>query len=284
MTKRLGVIGYPLGHTLSPVFQQAGLDAIGLDATFEAWPTPPEELAQKVERFRSPDYLGICVTLPHKQAVIPLLDSVDVAAQEIGAVNWIINREGKLTGYNTDAPGFLRALKEELDFDPEGKRALVVGAGGAARAIVYALRSGAVADLVIANRTVGRANDLVAHFRREGWEPKAIGLDRAGLEAAARSADLIVNTSSVGMAGGPNPDASPIPPAAISPQTVVYDIVYAPAVTPLLRDTLAAGARGATGLSMLVYQGVIGFELSTGREAPADVMMKAAREGAAARH
>ncbi len=278
MTKRMGIIGYPLGHTLSPVFQQAGLDAAGIDATFEAWPTPPDELAERVASFRDADCLGACVTLPHKQAVERLVDDVHPDAAEVGAVNWVVNKDGSLTGHNTDAPGFLRALREELRFDPDGADALVLGAGGAARAAVFALRSAGVSRLTVANRTLARAETLAADVSRGRFRASAIELTRDALSDAAPYADLIVNTTSMGMSGGPSPDESPLSADLISARTIVYDVVYAPAVTPLLQEAEAAGARGATGLSMLVYQGVIGFELCTGVEAPADVMMKAARD------
>lgn len=277
MKKRLGIIGYPLGHTLSPVFQQAGLDAAGIDATFEAWPTPPESLAERVTSIRAPDCLGLCVTLPHKQAVMPMLDSIEPAAQQIGAVNWIVNRDGKLSGHNTDASGFLRAVREELRFDPKGADAIVIGAGGAARAAVFALREAGVSRLTIANRTFSRAQALADDLRKDRFRPRAIELTKDSLADVAPYADLIVNATSMGMAGGPAAGESPVSADLISDRAVVYDIVYAPPVTPLLRETEAAGARGATGLSMLVYQGVVGFELVTGVEAPAEVMISAAR-------
>ena len=277
MAKRMGIIGYPLGHTLSPVFQQAGLDELGVDAIFSAWPTAPEDLEETVASFRDDDCMGACVTLPHKQAVMPLLDEIDDAAAEIGAVNWIINEGGKLKGYNTDAPGFLRAVREELDFDPSGADALVIGAGGAARAIVFALRDAGVTRLTIANRTLSRAQALAEDARKGRFRAGAIELSRESLTDYAPYADIIVNTSSMGMAGGPAENDSPLAADLISDRTVVYDIVYAPAETPLFHEAEMAGARAATGLSMLVYQGVIGFELATGLEAPAELMLRTAR-------
>lgn len=282
MTKKMGIIGYPLGHTLSPTIQQAGLNEAGIDATFEAWPTPPAELKGKVEQFRDEYFLGACVTLPHKQDVIELVDDVHKDADELGAVNWILNQNGRLFGHNTDAPGFLRALMEELSFDPNGASALVLGAGGAARAVAFALRSAGVSHLTIANRTQARAEKLASDFNVLDTAScgrlriSSIEMTKDALADVAPYADLIVNTTSVGMTGGPFPDKSPLSADLISTDTVVYDAVYSPVETPLMKETIQAGARGSSGLSMLVYQGVLGFELCTGVEAPASVMMKAA--------
>ncbi len=275
MTKSMGIIGYPLGHTLSPLFQQAGLDHLGLDAKFEAWPTAPEDLAAKVQSFKDKDCLGSCVTLPHKQAVMPMLDEIDGTAEAIGAVNWIVNRSGRLHGYNTDAPGFLRALREKADFDPEGADALVFGAGGAARAVVYALHTAGVARLTIANRSIDKAQSLAAEMSEGKFKPRAMGLSRNELADVAPFAKLLVNTSSMGMAGGPAPSVSPIAADMISADALGYDAVYAPAVTPFLREVERAGGRTAGGITMLIYQGIEGFELCTGQEAPVDVMFAA---------
>ena len=275
MTKRVGIIGYPLGHTLSPVFQQAALNHLGIDATFEVWATPPEELAERIESFREPDCLGCCVTLPHKQAVVAMLDTLDETATGIGAVNWIVNEDGKLSGHNTDAPGFLRSLREEAGFDPAGCNAVLFGAGGAARAVAYALRSAGCSKLTIANRTVERAEALAADMTDGRFRPLASGLAKDELADSVPYAELLVNATSMGMAGGPSPDATPVAADLISSRTLACDVVYAPPVTPFLREAEAAGGRTAGGLSMLVYQGVIGFELCTGREAPADIMMAA---------
>ena len=270
--KRAGIIGWPLGHTLSPVFQQAALDYLGIPAKFEAWPTAPEELESRVASFRDAECMGSCVTLPHKQAVMPMLDELAETARAVGAVNWIINRGGRLTGHNTDSPGFLRAVREREGVDPAGADALVFGAGGAARAIVHALKSAAVARLTIANRTVANAERLAADFTEGRFRPSAIGMSRNELANVAPFATLIVNTTSMGMVGGPAPDASPLQADMISANALCYDAVYAPPVTPFLEEADRAGARTAGGITMLVYQGVVGFELLTGKPAPVDVM------------
>jgi len=277
VTARLGILGYPLGHTLSPVMHTAALVKLGIDATFEAWPTPPDRLAEAVLKLRSPDHLGASVTLPHKQAVIALVDSLDDWASEIGAVNCIVNREGKLRGYNTDAGGFIRALREEAAFDPAGSSVVMIGAGGAARAAAFALRRAGVQRLTIANRTVARARALGDELRRGRFRPSAIELTRDALADVVPYADLIVNATSVGMSGGAAPTASPVSADLISDRALAYDLVYSPPVTPFLREAERAGARAVGGLSMLVYQGVEAFALWTGREPPVDVMFAAAR-------
>jgi len=275
VTKRLGIFGYPLHHSLSPLFQQAALDALGIDARFEGWPTPPEEFAKAVEGLRADDCLGCCITLPHKEAALELVDELDVAAEEIGAINTIVNTGGRLKGYNTDAPGFIRGLRESAGFEPEGKSALVLGAGGAARGIVYALREVGVSRMAIANRTEERAQALARDMSRARFRPDAMSLSIDQLANFAPYADLIVNATSMGMRGGTAVEESPVPPELISGSAVCYDAVYVPPMTPFLEAGEVAGAQIAGGLSMLIYQGAEGFKLWTGQDAPVDVMFDA---------
>ena len=276
-TSNFGIIGYPLGHTLSPVFQNAALKHHGIDELFEAWPTHPDDLAAKVESFRADGFLASCVTLPHKQAVIPMIDELADTAIAVGAVNWIINDNSHLTGHNTDSPGFLRALTELGEFDPAGKSALVFGAGGAARAIIHALKTAGVASMTIANRTVARAEELAADFSDDTLSINSCGLDDDDLNDISLASDLLVNTSSMGMDGGPAPDATPVTADAISPNAVAYDAVYAPPMTPFLKDVEKAGAKSLRGFTMLLLQGAVGFELATGKPAPVDEMFEAVR-------
>ena len=276
-TSNFGIIGYPLGHTLSPVFQNAALKHHGIDELFEAWPTHPDDLAAKVESFRADGFLASCVTLPHKQAVIPMIDELADTAIAVGAVNWIINDNGHLTGHNTDSPGFLRALTELGEFDPAGKSALVFGAGGAARAIIHALKTAGVASMTIANRTVARAEELAADFSDDTLSINSCGLDDDDLNDISLASDLLVNTSSMGMDGGPAPDATPVTADAISPNAVAYDAVYAPPMTPFLKEVEIAGAKSLRGFTMLLLQGAVGFELATGKPAPVDEMFEAVR-------
>ena len=160
MSLKLGIIGYPIGHSISPIFQQAALDHCGIDGSYQAYQVAPDSLEQFFQDLRQPGFLGINVTVPHKEAVIPYLDEVDDWATAAGAVNTVVNRDGRLSGHNTDGSGFLRALKEGAGFNPQGSRVLVLGAGGAARGVVLALVRDGVAGLAVANRTLERAQRL----------------------------------------------------------------------------------------------------------------------------
>ena len=276
MTQRLGIIGYPIGHSISPIFQQAALDHLGIDATYEKWEVTPEGVGDFVNGLRAPDSLGINITVPHKQAVIPFLDEVDEWATAAGAVNTIVNRDGHLSGHNTDGPGFLRALLVETGYDPKGTRALVLGAGGAARGILLALARGGVDSMVIANRTLERAETLAKLASDNGVKSEAISLSGDALTEAVLGADLIVNCTTMGMSHGPDEHGSPISAAQIPATAIVNDVVYTPLLTPLLKEAAAVGATALGGLHMLVYQGVLSFQMWTGQDAPVDVMLAAA--------
>ena len=276
MTQRLGIIGYPIGHSISPIFQQAGLDHLGIDATYEKWEVTPEDVGDFVAGLRAPGTLGINITVPHKQAVIPFLDEVDEWATAAGAVNTIVTHDGHLTGHNTDGPGFLRALLVETGYDPSRTRALILGAGGAARGILLALVRGGVDSLVIANRTLERAETLAQLASDNGVGSEAISLSGDALTEAAASANLIVNCTTMGMSHGPDEHGSPISAAQIPATATVNDVVYTPLLTPILKEAAAAGATALGGLHMLVYQGVLSFQMWTGVDAPVDVMLAAA--------
>mgnify|MGYP001353208271 CR=1 FL=1 len=193
MTKIFGVMGHPIGHTKSPIFQQAGLDACGVKTSFEAWDVSPNELPSKIASFRDDDFMGCCVTLPHKQNVIPLIDELSETASNIGAVNWIIPQKGKLVGHNTDSAGFLRALREHVGFDPRGARTVVFGAGGAARASIHALKTAGVTSLAIANRTIENARSLAAELTDGKFRPEPISLEKNFLADLVPYATLLVN-------------------------------------------------------------------------------------------
>ncbi len=275
----LGIIGWPLKHSLSPVFQQAALDYIGLDARYEAWETPPDMLPEAVERLRLPCCLGANVTIPHKEAVAPLLDGLDDVAREVRAVNTIVNDHGILRGYNTDVSGFLRALREDGGFEPKGRRVVVAGAGGAARAVVFALIQAGAADVIIINRTLSRAARLADQMRGFASETRLLGLPgaRGCWSLAAPGCDLLVNCTSLGLAGTPVEKKLPLPEKLIPADTFVFDLVYRPEETALIAAARRRGARVLSGLSMLIYQGAESFSLWTGKPAPVDIMFEAAR-------
>lgn len=269
----VGIIGYPLGHTISPAFHQAAFDALKLPYRYTAWRTPPEELAARVQSFRRQGHAGSNVTVPHKEAVIPLLDEVDPIARRIGAVNTIVNRDGRLFGYNTDAPGFIRSLRDDAGFDPKGKSALVLGAGGAAKGIACALADAGLSVLALANRTAERAQRLADTLTTQSTGTY-VQLLTWGISGRF---DLIVNTTTLGMQGEPGAQESPLPTQLIPATALVCDLVYVPVETPFLRAAREAGAKTLGGLPMLIYQGAYSFELWTGRQPPLDVMFAAAR-------
>ena len=283
MTKRIFLIGYPVGHSVSPAFQQAALDHHAIDARYEAMDVPEPSVPEAVNALRAPDTLGANVTVPHKEAVTPFLDEVVEEARLIGAVNTIENRNGTLVGHNTDAKGFLTALREEAGFDPRGKDALVLGAGGSAKAVTVALAGEGVRSIVVANRTLERAESLVETIRSQSVSARAVPLCEDSLRAAAARSGLMVNCTSLGMTGGPGQGETPINADIIPSHTLVCDLVYNPRVTPLLQEAGKAGARALGGLPMLVYQGAAAFEIWTGVEAPVKVMFGAAEEALAAR-
>ena len=280
MTHRAGVVGYPIGHSISPAIHQAALDELGIDARYERWQVPAAGLAAWVRRLRDPQTLGANVTVPHKQAVMPHLDELGDAARAIGAVNTIVHVDGRLRGENTDAAGFARSLAD-VDYRPAGERAVLLGAGGAARAVAYALLTEGVHRLTLFNRRVERARDLavalsVSSTAKSATTPnvEAFALDAPELEARLATCTLLVNTTSVGMGDG----ARLLAPTAVPAHALVADIVYNPPRTPLLADAAARGARTLNGLPMLVYQAALAFTLWTGQEAPLATMFRAARE------
>ena len=193
MTLRTGIFGYPISHSISPPMHQAAFDHLGIDATYEAWETHPDDLSEGVSRLRDDLYLGANVTVPHKQAVMEHLDDVDDLARRIGAVNTIINRDGGLLGTNTDAEGFITSLKTHGNIDPSGLDAVLVGAGGAARAAAHALADAGIGTLTIANRTPERAQALADEVANQGVTTRAIALSDSDYADVCRKADLLIN-------------------------------------------------------------------------------------------
>jgi len=284
MTKFIGLIGYPVKHSISPHFQRAALDYYQLDICYEVWETSSGKLESMIAGLREPQNLGANVTVPYKEAVLPLLDDVDELASLIGAVNTIVKRDDKLVGFNTDAYGFIEALYQEGHFEPQGKRVVILGAGGVARAVSFALVREKAISLVIINRSLARAEALADSLRsyiaESGLETKVAALPWQS-STSGESFDhchLIVNCTTIGMRYSPREGQSPLSLEVIPKGVLVYDLVYNPYPTPLLQLAERAGAGALSGLAMLVYQGAASFELWTGREAPVDIMLKRARE------
>jgi len=284
VTRFISVIGYPLKHSVSPDFQQAALDYYKLDIRYEAQEVKTSDLLSAIYRLRQPQNLGANITVPYKEETLHLIDEVDDFASMVGAVNTIVNRDGKLVGFNTDAYGFLRALRDDARFKPENKRVLVLGAGGAARAVCFALLQEGVGSLIIANRTMEKAISLASSLAEHAVNNKisteiaAVPRQKSKLTEAIENCQLIVNCTSLGMKSSPHEEKSPLESNLITKGALVYDLVYNPIETPLLRIAREAGANTIGGLPMLVYQGAASFELWTDREAPLDIMLPAARQ------
>lgn len=278
MSDAYAVIGWPLGHTLSPVMHQAALDELGLDATYTALPTPPGTENDRFNDVRTGTLAGLNVTIPHKLAAFRAVDRRSPAAERTGAVNTVIRDGPRLLGDNTDPYGFIQALRQFGGFDPAGASVVVVGAGGAARAAVLALSDSGASRILVANRTEARAHELANDLQASDGVPiHSCALTDTRLPQSLSAAQLLVNTTSVGMSGGPAPAASPVPADSLHPNLFVYDIVYRPAVTPLLAAAQRCGAPTLGGLEMLVMQGAASLQQWTGRPAPARTMLTAAR-------
>ncbi len=268
-TKICGIIGDPIEHTMSPVMHNAAFKNKGVDYVYLAFRVKKEELSKAIEGMRALNIRGLNITIPHKVAVIPFLDELDSLADKIGAINTVVNNDGVLKGYNTDATGFLQALRER-GIEPKGKSVVILGAGGASRAISFILAERG-SSLVILNRTWDKAKictDRISEiFQREAT---ALKLDRENLAAALSKADILINATSVGMS--PNIDETPVTSDLLRPSLVVYDIVNNPIKTRLQREAEAVGAKTISGLDMLVWQGALAFEKWTSLKAPVELM------------
>jgi shikimate dehydrogenase len=278
---KLGLIGYPLGHSLSPRIHTAALQACGLDGDYSLFPIDPQDtqgLKDLLQRVRIGEITGLNVTIPHKQNVIEFMDELTPTAKAIGAVNTIYMRGDKLVGDNTDAFGFLADLKRFLTLECDSSRArsgmlsqvqreaLILGAGGSARAVVYALLNDGW-NLTIASRRIEQAEQLASSISREAV--KTANFANLGL----LTFDLLVNTTPLGMS--PNIDQSPWPQEIPFPNdAVIYDLVYNPRETKLVKDAHAQGLSATTGLGMLVEQATLAFELWTGKTPPREILFE----------
>jgi shikimate dehydrogenase len=272
-TRVLGIIGWPVGHSLSPPMQNAAIDALGLDYVYVPFPVAPEFLGAAVEGLRRLGVWGCNVTIPHKTAVIPFLDRITREAELAGAVNTVYRDGTLLVGHNTDGIGFLASLRQDLNRDPAGATVLLLGAGGAARGALAVLAASGAARVIIANRTLERGRALVDRF---GALFGSVRFDVSSLEAGElsrclRCADILVNTTSVGMDGTTFDGLSL---GEMRPDGAVYDMVYVPAEPPLLTAAREHGLACANGAGMLAGQGEAAFALWTGHDAPRNVMKR----------
>jgi len=268
------LIGDPVEGSLSPAMMNAAFRALGLNDIYVAVRVPEKLLADAMAGIRKMDIAGMNVTIPHKITVMKFLDELDETAISAGAVNTIKNRQGEMVGFNTDGEGALRNLEKKIG-KVDGKKALLLGAGGAARAIAFSLAK-AGAELTIANRTLSRARELALAIEHTlGTKVSFVPLEQAKLRAAIKDSDILINATSVGMR--PEKDKTLVTAEMMHENLVVHDIVYKPLQTRLLREAKKAGARTIDGLGMLVQQGALAFEIWTGKRAPVKVMEAAAR-------
>ncbi|MEM3054611.1 MAG: shikimate dehydrogenase [Candidatus Bathyarchaeia archaeon] len=274
-TKVFCVIGDPIEHSLSPVMYNAAFRHLKMDAVYVAFKVEKENLKGALKGMRSLGICGMNVTMPHKTAIINYLDEIDPTAKFVGAVNTVLNKNGKLAGFNTDGVGTIKALKEN-GVDPKGKKFLLLGAGGAGRAIAFQLAREAD-ELTILNRDPNKAK-LLAGVLQKKFKTKVIGngLTYNILKERLKKMDVLINATSVGM--HPHEDQTLVEKALLRPELVVMDIVYNPVETKLLKDAKSVGAKVIHGIDMLVFQGAASFEVWWNRSAPIGVMSSAIME------
>jgi shikimate dehydrogenase len=278
MTKRVVLIGHPVAHSLSGAMQQAAFDHLGIDARYELWDRAPIALTESIAELRTDDFLGANVTIPHKERVVPQVDRLTEEAHATGAVNTLTKEGRKLVGHNTDVPGFNVALDLLVGRQKMPRHAIVLGAGGGARAVVYGLIRQGFQRVIVFNRHLHRAESMVKHFGRTAshMDLRAMPWHESIIEAELGKSKVLVNATSIGLTA----DESPVPAEILNPELLVLDLIYAR--TRLLRDAEAAGATVLDGETMLLHQGAAAFSLWTGQPAPLEVMaeaLKAARAG-----
>jgi shikimate dehydrogenase len=271
MTKRVVLIGHPVAHSLSGAMQQAAFDSVGIDARYELWDRAPIALADAINEVRGDDFLGANVTIPHKERVVPLIDKLTEEAQATGAVNTLTREGRRLVGHNTDVPGFVAALDKLVGRQKMPRNAVVLGAGGGSRAVVYGLIRAGFQRIIVFNRHLHRAEGLVKFFGRSAahMDLKAMPWHESIIESELAKAKVLINATSIGLAS----DVSPIPGEVITADLLVLDLIYNR--TRLLRDAEAAGAMASDGQTMLLHQGAAAFSLWTGQQAPLEVMSDA---------
>jgi shikimate dehydrogenase len=265
-THVVGVIGWPVGHSLSPAIHNAAFAAMGMDWVYVPLPVPPGRVREAVGGLRALGLTGANVTMPHKTEVADAVDELTEDAERLRAVNTVVVGAETTAGHNTDASGFDRFLRRDAGFDPSGGSGVIYGAGGAARACALALARGGLRTLAVALRDPGRVVDLVAALDGQETEVRAVGFD----EVERLRADLVVNATPLGGRG----ESLPMP--AVGPEGLVVDLLYRPSQTPLLERARALGASAFGGLGLLLHQAALSFELWTGQVPDLDVMSAAA--------
>lgn len=266
-TQLVGLFGHPVSHSQSPLMHNAAFAETGLAFAYAAFDVSPEALEDAVEGIRALGIKGVNVTIPHKVAIMPMLDEIDPLAKKIGAVNTVVNEDGRLIGYNTDGLGYVRSLVEETGISLEQQVVTLLGAGGAARAVAFTLAEQGVKEIRIINRSREKAAFLAEHV---GTIVPTQVVEQESGEAAIADSTLLINTTSIGMF--PHVQDMPVPSAWLHSGLVVSDLIYNPLETRLLREARELGARVHSGVGMFVNQGALAFELWTGQAAPSETM------------
>ncbi len=266
-----GIFGFPLAHTLSPVMQEAAFRRVGLKAFYLPFAVKPEEFRSLIRRRKDLLLNGFNVTVPYKEEVLRYLDDLSPSARAIGAVNTVVRRGKKWLGFNTDESGFILSLEREGKFKPRGKKILILGAGGSARAVAYGLAWRGASRIFIVNRTFGRAEKMISEYKKLFPRVKFSANTDCDNENL-KNADLVVNATSVGLR---SEDPLLVRPGDFPKKTLFVDLIYNPAETKFLRLARQSGHRALNGLGMLVYQGAQAFRLWTGKKAPVEVMRAA---------
>ena len=273
-TKPFAVLGHPVRHSLSPRMHNAAFEALGIDAVYLALDVNPEQLTTILSALSVLQFGGVNITVPLKEDAFRTVERLDDSAEQMGAVNTVVFSAEGMVGYNTDGTGFSRAVKENFSFSFAGRRILILGAGGAARAAAMACAREGAAQIAVANRTPSRAECLVQDLLQRNAALDAVSIGLSEAERNAHEFDLVVQSTSVGLRAG---DAPVLTRKAFREGQCVYDMVYTQPLTATLMEARAAGAAVANGIDMLLYQGVCAFELWTGRTAPAAIMRNALR-------
>lgn len=275
---RYGVIGYPVKHSLSPGMQLAGFEAAGIEAQYVRIEIEPDKLTDTITQMKEMPFAGWNCTLPHKIELKALVDDLTESAEKLGAVNTVLHEDGRFVGFNTDGQGWVRAIREDFSVDVRDLRILILGAGGAGQALARQAAMEKCERLVIANRSIDKAAELLDELSstihsdkllRSNDRLKAIPLDADAVAAEVGEIDLVVNTTSVGLKAA---DPELLPARALEPHLLVYDTIYKPNPTRLLRTAEEIGARTSNGLSMLLHQGALSWEIWAGRSAPLEAM------------
>ncbi len=271
-TRIYGIFGYPVEHTFSPGMHNAAFRRLGMDACYVPFAVHPEGLGEAAKAILPLGVRGLNITVPHKEQIIHYLDELSEEARLIGAVNTIEIRQGRLVGHNTDGRGFLRSLKENAGFSPKGKKVLFIGSGGAARAVGFCLALAGAGKIVVRDLDTRKADILVEDIREKTGVDTVSIHDDESLAAYAADADCLINATPLGLK---RTDPLPIPRECIMKKHLVCDLVYNPPETLFLRTAKSRGAKRLAGLGMLLYQGVIAFEIWTGKKAPVQTMKNA---------